>query len=150
MRYRHWHVSRADTSAVSALLASRRLDHAAVWGHWLRPNDYPALLPYAGRYHHSREYPWRGLYLHHAAASSGGPRTRDPRGGPAALHRRLPHGITESQKSGTSADTATLRLSSIACKTACVTATVRTLSSPSGSRLRSPRSSPSNARISSA
>jgi len=32
----------------------------------------------------------------------------------------------------------------------CVTATVRTLSAPSGSRLRSPRSSPSNARTSSA
>src|SRR5262249_24758665 len=43
---------------------------------------------------------------------------------------------------------ATLRRSSMACKTACVTATVRTLSSPSGSTLRSPRSSPSKAWIS--
>ena len=47
------------------------------------------------------------------------------------------------------AGTTTLRRSSIACKTACVTATVRMLSWPSGSRLRSPRSSPSKARSSS-
>ncbi len=56
-------------------------------------------------------------------------------------------GQTLPQNSGTSADTATLRHSSIACRMACVTATVRMLSSPSGSGLRAPCSSPSNARI---
>ncbi len=61
-RYAIWALacSRADTSAVPTLFASRRLDHAAVWGQPARPDDYPALLPYAGRYYHSRECPWRG------------------------------------------------------------------------------------------
>ena len=64
---------------------------------------------------------------------------------PCQMHRSVPRPRATYAMAGT----ATLRRSSMACRTACVTATVWTLSWPSGSRLRSPCSSPSKARTSS-